>query len=49
VMLGVTLMAGGRKSRALKALHLACMLGIVGLSALHVAFNSALVHRLLTG
>jgi hypothetical protein len=47
VMLGTTLLAGGRKSRPLKALHLACMAGIVGLAVLHVALNSALVHGLL--
>jgi hypothetical protein len=47
VMLGMTLMAGGRKSRPLKALHLSLMLGIVALAVLHVALNSALLRGLL--
>ena len=46
VMLGTTLMAGGPKARALRAVHFSLMLGIVGLSVVHVARNSALLHSL---
>ena|SRR5579871_4387127 len=49
VMLGTTLLAGGRRSGPLKALHLVCMAGIVGLAAVHVALNSTLLHGLLAG
>lgn len=49
VMLGTTLMAGGVKARPLRVLHFSLMLGIVGLSAAHIALNSALLRGLLTG
>ena len=49
VMLGMTLMAGGAKARPLRRLHFGLMLGIVGLSAAHVALNSALLHGLMAG
>lgn len=46
VMLGTTLMAGGPKARPLKILHVGLMLGILALSGLHVALNSALLQSL---
>ncbi len=46
VMLGTTLMAGGPKARPLRVMHFSLMLGIVGLSVVHVARNSALLHSL---
>ena len=49
VMLGTTLMAGGVKARGLKAIHFSLMLGILVLSALHVARNSALLHGFMAG
>lgn len=49
VLLGTTLMAGGPKARALRTVHFSLMLGIVALSVLHVAFNSALLHSFSAG
>ena len=46
VVLGTTLMAGGPKTGGLKRVHGVLMLGIVTLSALHVALNSALLQSL---
>ena len=49
VMLGTTLMAGGSKARTLRAFHFSLMLGILALSVLHVALNSALLHSFSAG
>ena len=49
VMLGTTLMAGGPKARALRTVHFSLMLGIVVLSLVHVALNSALLHSFSAG
>ena len=49
VVLGMTLMAGGPKARPFKVVHFAIMLGIVALSAAHLALNSVLLRGLLAG
>ena len=45
VMLGTTLTAGGQRVRPLRRIHFALMLGIVVLSASHIALNSNLVQQ----
>jgi len=49
VVLGTTLMAGGPKARPFKTAHVAILLGIVVLSAAHLALNSTLLRGLFAG